>query len=151
MSEVEQAPVIGISYKIPMPVQKELVFQIWVERDMSIEHLNDILDKVRLAGEHQCRFARKEAEFAKAGAKIEEEEKHVEFLEDQIGQLKSSAASELEKFEAESANSNGKARMRDASRAVLDQARDKWKRYEEDVAVRRQRIADTRKALEAWL
>ena len=151
MSSIEQIPAIGISYKIPMPVQKELVFQLYVDRSMSVEDLNDILDKVRLAGEHQCRFARQESEFAKAAAKIEEEEKHVEFLEDQIGQLKASAASELEKFETESANSNGKARMKDSSRAVLDQARDKWRRYEEDVVVRRQRIADTRKALEAWL
>ena len=151
MSDVEQVPAIGISYKIPMPVQKELVFQLYVDRSMSIEELNDLLDKVRLAGEHQCRFARQEAEFAKATVKIEDEEKHVEFLEDQIGQLKASAASELEKFNTENTAANGKARMKDSSRAVLDQARDKWKRYEEDVLVRKQRIADTRKALEGWL
>jgi hypothetical protein len=52
--EIEKTPSIGISYQLTLQNDKrQLVMQSFVERDCSKEQLNDLLDKMRHAGERQ--------------------------------------------------------------------------------------------------
>ena len=56
MDEIEKEPSIGISYTCELPGKKALVMQSFVPRDCDAALLDNILDKVRVAGERQFAF-----------------------------------------------------------------------------------------------
>ena len=56
MDEIEKEPSIGISYTCELPGKKALVMQSFVPRDCPASQLDDVLDKVRVAGERQFAF-----------------------------------------------------------------------------------------------
>lgn len=51
--ELEKTPSIGISYQVALHGQRQLVLQSFIDRNCSKEELNQLLDKLRNAGERQ--------------------------------------------------------------------------------------------------
>jgi hypothetical protein len=51
--ELEKTPSIGISYQVALHGQRQLVLQSFIDRDCSKVDLNELLDKLRNAGERQ--------------------------------------------------------------------------------------------------
>jgi hypothetical protein len=51
--ELEKTPSIGISYQVALHGARQLVLQSFIDRDCSKADLNELLDKLRNAGERQ--------------------------------------------------------------------------------------------------
>ena len=50
-------PALGISYKVGLGDAKELVFQTHVSQTINMTALNDMIDKLRVAGDRQAAFS----------------------------------------------------------------------------------------------
>lgn len=133
-----QAPVIGFSFNAKLGDKLELVAQTHVERDSSLTHINDVMDKVRLALEHQ-----------KAQADLVDLRQKLKYDEKKLKQLKEDFVAIERRHQDNWANSGkrGEFKLGDKEKAERNNALSTIDRYELEIALDKENIAECEQKL----